>query len=264
MRRIRVLALTALLAVALTGIALAQTGDAIYQVSVINALMEGVYDGDVTFGELTAYGDFGLGTVTALDGEVVAVDGRFYQVRDDGVAYELPDDATTPFAAVTFFVADQSVWLEGQLSQDEVQKYLMELMETQNVPYAIRITGHFNHVLVRSVAIQTPPYRRLADSLAEQVEFELTDVRGTMVGFWLPGYLEGVNVPGFHLHFIDEARAAGGHVLGFELEQAQIELDAKDLLQVVLPIEDEAFRSLNFAQQSGEELARIENVSVNQ
>ena len=50
----------------------------VFQNSTINALLEGVYDGSMTYGELRRHGDFGLGTFNALDGEMVAIDGDFY------------------------------------------------------------------------------------------------------------------------------------------------------------------------------------------
>ncbi|MDE3226620.1 MAG: acetolactate decarboxylase, partial [Nitrospirota bacterium] len=50
----------------------------LFQTSTIGALMEGVYDGEVTYGELAKHGDFGLGTFNALDGEMIAFDGTFY------------------------------------------------------------------------------------------------------------------------------------------------------------------------------------------
>ena len=75
----------------------------IFQNSTINALLEGVYDGSLTYGELRTHGDFGLGTFNALDGEMIAFDGNFYQVKSDGVAYPVADDQKTPFATVVFF-----------------------------------------------------------------------------------------------------------------------------------------------------------------
>src|ERR671912_1455762 len=75
----------------------------LFQTSTIDALLEGRYDGDVTFAELEGRGDFGLGTLEALDGEMVALDGGFYQVKADGRAYEIEPRARTPFAVVTFF-----------------------------------------------------------------------------------------------------------------------------------------------------------------
>lgn len=45
--------------------------------------------------------------------------------------------------------------------------------------------------------------------VAEQHVFELSDVVGTMVGFRFPDYVEGIEVGGYHLHFIDEAHERG-------------------------------------------------------
>ena len=59
----------------------------LFQTSTIDALLDGNYDGDISFAELEANGDFGLGTFDALDGEMVALYGVFYQIRADGRAY---------------------------------------------------------------------------------------------------------------------------------------------------------------------------------
>ena len=63
-----------------------------FRISTIQALMAGVYDGDLTFRELEEQGDFGLGTLNGLDGEMIGVDGEFYQVKANGVANPGPED----------------------------------------------------------------------------------------------------------------------------------------------------------------------------
>ena len=60
--------------------------DVVFQVSTLDALLEGVYQGEMTFEELRSHGDFGLGTFDALDGEMVKVNGQAYQVKTDGIA----------------------------------------------------------------------------------------------------------------------------------------------------------------------------------
>src|SRR3712207_3531500 len=87
----------------------------LFQTSTIEALLEGNYDGDVTFNELSERGDFGLGTLDALDGEMVALDGAFYQVKADGRAYPVDGEARTPFAVVTFFEPTLAEKLEAPL-----------------------------------------------------------------------------------------------------------------------------------------------------
>ena len=74
----------------------------LFQVSTIDALLSGVYDGDVTIGELRKRGNFGLGTFNKLDGEMLAVDGRYYQIKADGVASGAAVHET-PFASVVRF-----------------------------------------------------------------------------------------------------------------------------------------------------------------
>src|SRR5881397_1152764 len=75
----------------------------LFQASTIGALLEGAYDGDVTFAELAEHGDLGLGTLNALDGEMIAIDGRFYRAELDGAINRVNPAAKTPFAVVVFF-----------------------------------------------------------------------------------------------------------------------------------------------------------------
>ena len=78
----------------------------ITQVSVNNALAAGHYDGVMPIPELLRHGDFGVGTLDHLDGELVVLDGRPYQVRGDGAVVAVPPDRSTPFAVVTRFDPD--------------------------------------------------------------------------------------------------------------------------------------------------------------
>src|SRR3954469_18067666 len=89
----------------------------LFQASTIAALLQGAYDGDVTFSELAEHGDLGLGTLNALDGEMIAVDGRFYRAELDGAINRVSPSAKTPFAVVVFFNPTLEVELDGALSQ---------------------------------------------------------------------------------------------------------------------------------------------------
>ncbi len=89
-----------------------QGKDILFQVSTIDALLEGIYDGDITCRELKSHGDFGIGTFNGLDGEMIELGGNIYQCRADGVAYPADDSTKVPFAAVTFFEPDKTVLLD--------------------------------------------------------------------------------------------------------------------------------------------------------
>lgn len=229
----------------------------IFQNSTINALLEGVYDGSMTYGELRQHGDFGLGTFNALDGEMIAFDGHFYQVKSDGVAYSVADEQRTPFATVLFFRPGLSRNLTGPLGFEGLQSMMDGLVDGPNLFYAVRIDGHFVTVTTRSVPRQEKPYLPLAEVAKDQPVFHLNDVRGTLVGFRFPDYTRGLNVPGFHLHFLTEDRRAGGHVLDLELRQGDLTIDATARFHLELPT-DPAFLHADLGHDQGEALDRAE------
>jgi acetolactate decarboxylase len=183
-----------------------------FQTSTVNALMAGASTGDMTMSELKTHGDFGLGTFDGLDGEMIELDGKVFQVRADGHAHPVEDCARTPFATVSFFKADETAHLDRPCDQPAMLAAVAAILPSQNIFHALRIEGRFDYVKTRAVARQDKSVGLEAAARTEPV-FELHDVEGTIVGFFTPDYLRGVNVPGYHLHFITADRSAGGHLL---------------------------------------------------
>ena len=126
----------------------------LFQTSTLQALMAGVYDGDLTFQELARHGDFGLGTFDALDGEMIALDGAFYQIKADGRVYPVTGSMKTPFAAVAFFKAGRTYMIEMPLKYQQLLDYVDRLLPSLNLPYAIKIDGFFSYVKTRSIPRQ--------------------------------------------------------------------------------------------------------------
>ncbi len=233
--------------------------DSIYQVSTIDALLEGAYDGETSFEELKEQGDFGLGTFQSLDGEMIALDGDFYQVRSDGVAYAVNDSMKTPFSAVTFFETDATIPIEEAVNFSQTKALIEGIIPSENLMYAIRIDGEFDYMKTRSVPAQTKPYPLLIDVINnEQAVFELSDVKGSIAGFWLPYYVEGMNVPGYHFHFINKQRNAGGHILDYEMTSGTIYIDYTYELELTLPETDE-FANLDLQREKNDELHSVES-----
>jgi acetolactate decarboxylase len=208
---------------------------ALFQTSTIDALLEGRYDGDVSFAELEEHGDFGLGTLEALDGEMVALDGSFYQVKADGRAYAIDGGTRTPFAVVTFFEPGLSQRLTGPMDLATFCTHLDLLVGGEASCYAVRVDGRFEYVKTRSVPRQRRPYPPLAKVVEHQPTFELRDVSGSLVGFSFPRYAQGLNVAGYHFHFITAERRAGGHVLEFQLARGDLLVDSEANLRLELP-----------------------------
>ena len=207
----------------------------LFQSSMVSALLHGVFDGEMTFGELARHGDFGLGTFNALDGEMICVDGDFYALRSDGKAYEVGADWKTPFATVQHFEPEMEWGLDGPMTRPAFETFLGERAPKKNGFYAIRVDGRFSWMKVRSVPRQEKPYPSLVEVVKHQPVFEFENVSGSLVGFRLPDYTVGMNVPGYHLHFIDDARTCGGHVTRFTLEQGRLRVDYTSDLHLEIP-----------------------------
>jgi acetolactate decarboxylase len=193
------------------------------QVSVIDALLQGFYDGFYSLDDLKQHGNFGIGTFDGLDGELVLFNDTVFQVPASGVVSIPNDDALTPFAAVTFFEADTTFRL-NEVSFDSIRNGFDSFFPTPNIFYVIRMKGEFSTMRTRSVPKQSKPYPGLAEVTRTQPEFDFQDVNGDVIGFYCPEYAKGINVTGLHLHFLNSQRTAGGHILDFELKSGTMEI----------------------------------------
>jgi acetolactate decarboxylase len=264
-RRDRTLVILCVLCVAVVGIAgtwFAFPGgekadrDILFQVSTIGALMDGNYRGIIPFGEIKKHGDLGIGTFDALDGEMIAVNGEYFQVTADGAVQPVSDRALTPFATVTFFEPDLSFFITRADNLSDFSRQLEVLLPSKDQIYAVKITGKFPSVRTRSVPRQEEPYPRLVDAVRNQSVFVLEGTRGTMVGLWFPAVFDGLNVPGFHIHYVADDRKAGGHVLDLSLENATIEIDATPRFLVTLS--PAGGNASGFSGPNSTELSRVE------
>ena len=232
--------------------------NSITQFGSIDALLAGAYDGQVSCGSLTRRGNLGLGTFDQLDGEMVVLDGRVYQVRSDGKVYSPAAGATTPFAAVVRFEPDQSRTVNNAATFQQFQEQLDATLPSTNVVCAFRVTGRFQQMKTRSVPAQTKPYAPLIEASRRQSVFELGQCRGTLVGFRLPGFVKGINVPGYHVHFLTADRNAGGHVLDFMLEGGVLELAICSRIELLLPTDATALKDIDFSRDRAHELEKVE------
>ena len=229
----------------------------VFQTSTVNALMEGASTGDMTMGELKTHGDFGLGTFDGLDGEMIELDGKVFQVRADGHAHPVEDSARTPFATVSFFKADESARLDRPSDQSAMLAAVAAMLPSENIFHALRIEGRFDYVKTRAVAKQDKSVG-LEDAAREEPIFEFHDVEGTIVGFFTPDYLRGVNVPGYHLHFITADRSAGGHMLDCRTKDVTIKIHHTPEFELGTPGTEE-FLKADMTRDHTAAIAKIEH-----
>jgi acetolactate decarboxylase len=196
----------------------------LYQVAPFNTFSAGAYSAFVSYGELAKHGDFGIGTFDNLNGEMVALDGKFYQIAVDGKPKQVDATYMAPYATVTFFEADQTIQAEA-LNYTQLQSFINGTLPSQNCIYAVKVTGTFTYALTRSVPAQTEPYPPISEVVKNQTTFQLYNVSATAVGFWFPQSMDGVDFVGFHLHLITSDHNAGGHLLECTLGNARVEID---------------------------------------
>lgn len=206
----------------------------LFQVSTGTALVQGVHNKAVTVGELKRHGDFGLGTFEGLDGEMVALGGRFFQAHPDGSLTVPPDSASVPFATLTTFHAQHRSVLTGVESFDQLTASLDKLRRSQNLFFAVRLEGVFQEMHLR-VACKVAAGTSLVEAARRQAEFRVNDVEGTLVGFWSPAYTRMVSIAGWHLHFLSKDSKTGGHLLGCKAAKLDVAVQDIDELHLALP-----------------------------
>jgi acetolactate decarboxylase len=206
----------------------------LYQTSLMTALLDGVYEGETTYGEIRKHGDFGLGTFNDLDGEMVGFDGTFYQLRSDGSARPVAAEQKTPFAVVTFFQPERELELPGNAGKKELLAFVEKVTDA-NLFTAVRIDGAFDEVRTRTVQLQHRPFPPLTEATAHQPEKSFCNVEGTLAGFRSPSYAQGIGVAGFHLHFLRKDKQGGGHALDYRLRNGRLQICTLHDFHVELP-----------------------------
>jgi len=228
----------------------------LYQVSTATALVEGIYQGAVRVGTLREHGDLGLGTFENLDGEMVIVDGHFFQVRSDGSVRECGDDVLSPFAVITPFAPDAAVTVDQCPDMSHLTSRFDALRNSDNIFFALRVDGQFDYVHTRAMC-RTEEGVPLVEAATVQPEFEFHDVSGTLVGFWTPEYAKTLNVPGYHLHFVSADRKSGGHLLQCRGTNLRLQIQREGDYRIALP-ETEDFLKADLRRDPAADLAKAE------
>ncbi|MHA1574610.1 MAG: acetolactate decarboxylase [Alphaproteobacteria bacterium] len=228
------------------------------QFSTIDALLAGAYDGEMTCGQLLDYGNFGLGTFDKLDGEMIVLDGKVYQIKFSGKVCEPENYLKTPFAAVCNFECNKTISLTSSYNLVSLKRELDKTIPDQNLFYAIKITGTFDYIKARSVPKQKKPYPPLAEIVTHQAIFEFKNIEGTIVGFRCPPFVKGINVPHYHLHFINDDKTKGGHILDLDFSNCTAHIDILNKFFMILPEKEGKLQDIDLSINRANELEKVE------
>ncbi|MEX2256086.1 MAG: acetolactate decarboxylase [Acidimicrobiia bacterium] len=206
-----------------------------FQAGTLDALMAGRFDGDATLGDLLEHGDLGIGTIQHLDGELAVLDGDAWVIAADGRVRPVPPETRTPFAVVCHFTPTARASVSEPLDLRALHRTLDDLAPANAPLLAVRVDGRFADLRLRSVHAQDPPYPPLSDVVEHQTEWAVPAATGTLLGFRFPDATAGVEVPGYHLHFLSDDRRVGGHVLDLTRVEGEVALDPGAELHIELP-----------------------------
>lgn len=206
----------------------------LHQFSFVDALVAGLYEGAFRASDVLGAGDFGVGCGDALDGEIVLLDGVMHLCRGDGQVVDVAPDALLPFAEVSRFTPTHTETV-ADLTELDFDALVDSLTPSSNLFYGIRVDGVFERMTVREAVRQQQPYRGLAEAVKGQHEDTSAHTTGTLIGFRGPDVFQGLSVAEFHLHYINDARTFGGHVMDFRLRSGMLALEAYDTFTLHLP-----------------------------
>lgn len=232
-----------------------------YQISTLQALALGYSRAVVTAGELLREGNTGLGTFEDVNGEMIVLDGHCYRADEDGAVTEVAPDTGVPFAAVARLTGEQRFSLGAMPSLNAIREELTRKIEERfglNSMHVVRIDGVFDKVDARSEAPYRSHHVPLKDILGKnQKAFIFENIRGSLVGVYFPDYMDGINMPGWHLHFLSEDRTKGGHVFDVSLREGAALVDKITNIEIDLP-KEAAFDTYSLKQNLQEEIKSVE------
>lgn len=236
------------------------TRETIYQVALLQSLTQGYYDGIISVDELKKHGDIGIGTFEGVNGEMIVLDGVVYQALGDGKVVEADSKETVPFSNVTYFDEDGKIELSDISDLNTLKKKLDDVVTEQgkNSFYFIKLSGTFNTMNVRSELKQEKPYRTLDKALeTDQREFTYDNIKGTVVALYCPDYMDGLNTPGWHFHFISEDFSKGGHVLDLNIKTATALYDKTEGFDMKLS-DNSDFQKMDLAKDVSGAIKKVE------
>lgn len=225
----------------------------LYQHGTLGTLMAGLLEGTATINEILEHGDLGIGTLTGSDGEVIILDNQAFHANEYGEFKELNGDELTPFATVTPFQPDDQFDVRNITDSETLLNKVQQKALSDNIFIAVKITGKFEMVHVRMMPKQEKPYTKLIESAKRQPEFTHEQIDGTIVGFYAPELFHGIAASGFHLHFVDDHKSVGGHVLDFEMNHGIVELSNIETLEQHFPVNNQTFLEADIDYSNVEE-----------
>ena len=211
----------------------------LFQVASYQSLSDGEFGGHYSVQELEKEGDFGLGALEGLKGELVIYKGKYLYVDPKGKIKAVKSKNRATFAQVCQFSSKSSFKVKNIRNMKILEKTIQDHLITANAPCAVLIKGSFVYIEARAFKPQKPPYTDLKEANLEQNVYHFAHDSGVVVGFWSPQYWYPVMPNGLHMQFLNENMSRGGHVLDLHIDSAEIFIQPLNEVQIYLPNPEE-------------------------
>lgn len=214
---------------------LSKNSNTVHQYSPTIALLNSIYEGNLTVDQMVNQGTIGLGTVNHLDGELVAVDGIVYKIDAKGGITRAGSDLKSPSMTMIDFQPKRKIGIENISSLKEFTSVLTSEMESKNSFYAYQIKGEFAYLKMASAHKVKNENVSLFEYLDTRVMYTRENIKGTLVGLYTPEYLGNISIPGLHLHFLSDDIKLGGHLEDIKFENLVVEIQEINQINLTLP-----------------------------
>lgn len=210
-----------------------QAEKTIYQISTFKKLLQKQFAGLVNLSSLKYFGNFGIGTLEGMDGELILSENSFYSANQNFDVHEPELTMQSPFFILTRF--SPSSFSNYQVNNETDFFKKIHLAYSCGDLMAIKAVGKFDKLTLRSGEKKHPPYPELENILKTTVKREFEKIEGTLVGFYFPHSFNGMTQENFHFHFISGNRKIAGHLLGFTKAKLKTTIDTKENLTILNP-----------------------------
>ena len=179
-----------------------------------------------------------------------------------GIALAIPAMADTDklaFSTVTKF--DHSVKEQTITNVEDIKTLKAKLQpivdQNKNIFYMFLAHAKFSKMHVRSCYKCAKPYPTHAETACEQREYHYENEEGQIIAIYCPDYVEGINLPGWHFHFLSDDKTHGGHILGLSADEFTFKMNAIPEFDLVL-LTDSDFGKLNLTEDLSESTNAVE------
>ena len=125
--------------------------------------------------------------------------------------------------------------------------------------YMIKATGEFKTMHVRSCFASQKPYPTLSEVAKNQREFHFANTYGTVIAVWCPRYVNGINLPGWHFHYLSGDKTQGGHIWGLSADHLTLKINQIERFDLTLPRNPE-FAQRDLCEDLSAKTAAVEGV----